>query len=101
MADQHQPHSAEELFAFVTILQAEIQQLHDSQNGNGGGGGGGDGGGDDDGNVPNYDDDTNSQGSDNHDHNNTPQTVRTETHVSDTVSGRPNRPTDETILSLM
>ncbi|MED6125960.1 hypothetical protein PIB30_073614 [Stylosanthes scabra] len=64
--------SPEELFALVTTLRAEVQELRNSQNGNGGshgngrGGGGGGGGGADDDN-----------------HNNTPHTTRTPTHASD------------------
>ncbi|MED6213353.1 hypothetical protein PIB30_092251 [Stylosanthes scabra] len=88
MADQQTP-TAEELFALVTTLQAKLQQLRDSQNGNGGshengnGGGGGDegrgGGGDDsDTNDGDRTDDSDNIGS--HD-----------TYVSNTASARPGR----------
>ncbi|MED6196109.1 hypothetical protein PIB30_044169 [Stylosanthes scabra] len=112
MADQRQTLSAEELFALVTTLQAELQQLHDSQNdngrahendnGRGGGGRNGGGGGDDDGNnpsfddIPNSDEGTDSQGSDNHNHTQQiARTTRTATHVSNSISDRLGEPNEE------
>ncbi|MED6139796.1 hypothetical protein PIB30_087329 [Stylosanthes scabra] len=82
-------------------------RAHGDDNGGGGGGGGdGDGGGDDDNTIPSFDDisssedDHASQGSDNDNHDRTP-TVRTTTHVSNTVTTRSTRPADNRILSLM
>ncbi|MED6128059.1 hypothetical protein PIB30_094025 [Stylosanthes scabra] len=101
MADQRQTPSTEELFALVTTLLAELQQLRESQNSNGvahgdgnrgvGGGGDGDGEGNDDDNIQSSDDisssddDHASQGSDNDNCDRTP-TVRTTTHALDTLS---------------
>ncbi|MED6199332.1 hypothetical protein PIB30_074985 [Stylosanthes scabra] len=65
MADQRQTPSAEEIFALVTTLQAELQQLRDSQNSNGGPHGNDNGG------------------------------VRKTTYVSDSISGRLGEPNEE------
>ncbi|MED6122382.1 hypothetical protein PIB30_039215 [Stylosanthes scabra] len=85
IADLQQPPSPKELFALVTNLRIEIQQLHDSQNGNGrphgnghGGGGGSNGGND----IPYSDDDldsddTGSHSGDNNNRSNTLHTTRT------------------------
>ncbi|MED6179560.1 hypothetical protein PIB30_001853 [Stylosanthes scabra] len=91
---------------------AEVQELRNSQNGNGGplgngqggggsGGGGSRGGGSNDDSDPHSDggsdsdNDTDSNSGDNNNHTNTHRTTRTRTHVSDSIAGGATKSEEE------